>query len=155
MVMKAAHAVEAEAIVEAAEMVVVQTMHAQVEGLAAAQEEIVSAVQEMGWGEAVIMEVVQIVIMEAAKAAGQEPDWLREVKMAVLDRAHQIVVNSRQQHQHWSRVRQQHRTRMRQQQRTRTRPAATLEYSEATAQGESEAAALEQSGAAATDTRAE
>ena len=42
MVVKAAHAVDAEAIVEAAEMVVVQAM--QVEGLAAAQEEIVSAV---------------------------------------------------------------------------------------------------------------
>ena len=42
MVMEAAHAVEAEAIVEAAKMVVVQAM--QVGGLAAAQEETVSAV---------------------------------------------------------------------------------------------------------------
>ena len=57
---------EAEGIVEAAKMVVVQTM--QVEGLAATQEEIVSAVQAMGWGEAeaAIMEVVQTVVMEAA-----------------------------------------------------------------------------------------
>ena len=40
----------------------------------------------MGWGEAeaAIMEVVQTVIMEAAEAVGQEPDWLREVQMAVL-----------------------------------------------------------------------
>ena len=55
---------------EAAEMVVVQTM--QVEGLAAAREEIVSAVQAMGWAEAeaVVMEVVQTVIMEATEALG-------------------------------------------------------------------------------------
>ena len=97
MVMKAAHAVgsevEAEAIVEAAEMVVVQTM--QVEGLAAAQEEIVSAVQAMGWGEAeaAIMEVVQTVIMEATEAVGQESDWLWEFQMAV-EGAHRIVLKA-------------------------------------------------------------
>ena len=86
--------VEAQAIVEAAEMVVVRTM--QVEGLAAAQEEIVSAVQAMGWGEAeaAIMEVVQTVIMEAAETVGQEPDWLWEVQMAVLEGAHQIVAKA-------------------------------------------------------------
>ena len=49
-------------------MVVVQTM--QVEGLAAAREEIVLAVHAMGWAEAeaAIMEVVETVIMEAAEA---------------------------------------------------------------------------------------
>ena len=50
----------------------------------------------MGWAEAeaAIMEVVQTVIMEAAEAVGQGPDWLWEVQMAALEGAHQIVVKA-------------------------------------------------------------
>ena len=44
----------------------------QVEGLAAAQAEIASAAQEMGWdeAEAAIMAVVQTVVMEEAELVG-------------------------------------------------------------------------------------
>ena len=40
------------------------------------------------------MKVVETVIVEAAEAVGQEPDWLWEVQRAVLEGAHEIVVKA-------------------------------------------------------------